>query len=97
MSISDYLILSIILFICVLIICTCVFILLAFDALEGEKKFRLEQQADINKQAQFIKMEDGQLKEKFENKNETKKNDVKFPSINKSEGKFNFDFFSLTN
>ena len=66
--------LSIILFICVLIICTCAFVLLAFDALEGEKKFRLEQQADLHNQ--FLKMEDGQLKEKFENKKKTKKIDI---------------------
>jgi hypothetical protein len=67
---------SIILFICVLIICACVLTLLAFDALEGEKSFRLEQQSNLHNQ--FLKMEDGQIKEQFENDKtkKTKKIDI---------------------
>ena len=64
-------ILPIVLFVLVLIICACSLTLLAFDALEGEKIFRLEQQSDLHNQ--FLKMENGKLKEKFEN-NKQKKN-----------------------
>ena len=54
-------ILPIVLFVLVLIVCACSLTLLAFDALEGETLFRLEQQSDLHNQ--FLKMEDGKLKE----------------------------------
>ena len=57
-------ILPILLFIFVLIICASSLTLLTFDAIEGEKLFRLEQQSDLHNQ--FLKMEDGKIKEKFE-------------------------------
>ena len=63
-------ILPIVLFVLVLIICACSLTLLAFDALEGEKIFRLEQQSDLHNQ--FLKMENGQIKEKFENNRQKK-------------------------
>jgi hypothetical protein len=68
-------ILPIVLFVLVLIICSCSLTLLAFDALEGEKLFILEQQSDL--QDEFLKMENGKIKEKFENKQKkTKKIDI---------------------
>ena len=69
-------ILPIVLFVFVLIVCACSLTLLAFDALEGETLFRLEQQSDLHNQ--FLKMEDGKLKEKFENNRQkkTKKIDI---------------------
>jgi hypothetical protein len=58
--------LPIVLFVLVLIICACSLTLLVFDALEGEKMIRLEQQSD------------GQIKEKCENDRhkKTKKIDI---------------------
>ena len=69
-------ILPIVLFVFVLVICACSLTLLAFDALEGEKLFRLEQQSDLHNN--FLKMEDGKIKEKFENNKQkkTKKIDI---------------------
>jgi hypothetical protein len=68
-------ILPIVLFIFVLIVCACALTLLAFDALEGEKIFRLEQQSNL--QNKFLKMEDGKIQEKFENKRKkTKQIDI---------------------
>lgn len=68
-------ILSIVLFILVLIVCSSSLTLLAFDALEGEKMFRLEQQSDLHNK--ILKMEDGKIQEKFENKQKkTKKIDI---------------------
>jgi hypothetical protein len=69
-------ILPIVLFVLVLIICACSLTLLVFDALEGEKLFRLEQQSNLHND--FLKMEDGKLKEKFENNRQkkTKKIDI---------------------
>ena len=68
--------LPIVLFVLVLIICACSLTLLIFDALEGEKLFRLEQQSDIHND--ILKIEDGQIKEKFENDRhkKTKKIDI---------------------
>lgn len=68
-------ILPIVLFVVVLIICSCSLTLLVFDALEGDKLFRLEQQSDLHNK--FLKIEDGKIKEKFENnKKKTKKIDI---------------------
>ena len=68
-------ILPIVLFVLVLIICSCSLTLLAFDALEGEKIFRLEQQGDLHNK--FLKIEDGKIQEQFENKRKkTKKIDI---------------------
>lgn len=66
----------VILFVLVLIICASALIMLVFDALESDKMFKLEQQKDLHDQ--ILKMENGQIKEKFENEKnkQTKKIDI---------------------
>ena len=61
----------IILFVFVLIICASALFMIVFDALESDKMFKLEQQKDLHDQ--ILKMENGKIKEQFENENKNKK------------------------